>query len=123
MSTALVFAGKNRQSIFHRSLLVIDTILYCKSLNDTTPYSFPFQPAGFSLEISNTSSSTVMVGIRIQVGSQAMERAPSYLEVFNRTVQTNVSRSRWYDLPFTREEALTADKKITLFGKSFLGLE
>jgi len=28
-----------------------------------------------------------------------------------------VTKSRWYELPFTREESLTADKKVTLFGK------
>ena len=33
--------------------------------------------------------------------------------------QTNVTRARWYDLPFTRMESLTADKKFTLFGKKY----
>lgn len=31
--------------------------------------------------------------------------------------QVKVTRARWFDLPFTREESLTADKKITLHCK------
>ncbi len=65
----------------------------------------------------NTNSAMTMVGVRVYVGSQAIERAPSYLEVFGRTVQIAITRARWFDLPFTREESLTADKKFTLFGK------
>ena len=59
-----------------------------------------------------------MVGVRVLVGSQSAERTPSYLEVFGRTTQVNLSRGRWFDLPFTREESLTADKKFNLFSKS-----
>lgn len=59
-----------------------------------------------------------MTGMRIQIGSQAIERAPSYIEIFGRTMQLNLSRSRWFDFPFTREEALQADKKLNLFSES-----
>ncbi len=59
----------------------------------------------------------VMVGVRVMVGSQAVERAPGSLEVFGRTVPLNVTRARWIDIPFTTEESLTADKKFTMFGK------
>jgi len=58
-----------------------------------------------------------MVGVRCLVGSQSVERAPTYLEVFGRTTQVNCTRPRWVDLPFTREESLNADKKFTLFRK------
>lgn len=60
----------------------------------------------------------VMTGMRIQIGTQAIERAPSYIEIFGRTMQLNLSRSRWFDFPFTREEALQADKKLNLFSES-----
>ena len=46
------------------------------------------QTNGFNLEVNNLSSNTVMVGVRVQVGSQAIERAPSYLEVFGRSGQS-----------------------------------
>jgi hypothetical protein len=59
-----------------------------------------------------------MTGMRIQIGTQAIERAPSYIEIFGRTMQLNLSRSRWFDFPFTREEALQADKKLNLFSES-----
>lgn len=59
----------------------------------------------------------VMTGMRVQVGTQAIERAPSYIEIFGRTMQLNLTRSRWFDFPFTREEALLADKKLSIFSK------
>lgn len=59
-----------------------------------------------------------MTGMRVQVGTQAIERAPSYIEIFGRTMQLNLTRSRWFDFPFTREEALQADKKLSIFSKS-----
>ena len=45
------------------------------------------QPAGFSIEITKTTNTTVMVGVRVLVGSQSIDRAPTYLEVFGRTTQ------------------------------------
>lgn len=65
----------------------------------------------------NNNSSMVMTGMRVQMGTQAIERAPSYVEVFGRTMQINLTRARWFDFPFTREEALQADKKLSLFSK------
>lgn len=58
-------------------------------------------------------------GIRILVGSQDPQRAPSFVEVFGRIITISVNRSRWYDIPFSREESLQADKKLViLFGPS-----
>ncbi|XP_062622353.1 E3 ubiquitin-protein ligase UBR4-like, partial [Saccostrea cucullata] len=88
-------------------------------LNTIGMYVASTKPFGFTVEISNTNSANVMVGCRVLVGTQSTERAPSYIEVFGRTTQVKVTRARWFDLPFTREESLTADKKITLhFGAS-----
>ena len=40
-------------------------------------------------------------------------------QVFGRSIRTTVSRSRWFDIPLTREESLQADKKLTItFGPS-----
>lgn len=59
------------------------------------------------------------IGIRILLGNQDVQRAPSYLEVFGRSITTTITRNRWYDIPFTREESLQADKKLTvIFGPS-----
>lgn len=79
---------------------------------------FLFQPGGFTVEAVNNNSSMVMTGMRVQVGTQAIERAPSYVEVFGRTMQINLTRARWFDFPFTREEALQADKKLCIFSKN-----
>ncbi|XP_066993474.2 E3 ubiquitin-protein ligase UBR4 [Anabrus simplex] len=88
-------------------------------LNTTGMYVVSTKPAGFNLEITNQDSSLVMTGLRVLLGTQDPQRAPSYVEVFGRSIQTNVARNRWFDLPFTREESLQADKKMTVtFGPS-----
>lgn len=84
-------------------------------LNTTGLYIASTKPAGFQIEIFNSDSSMVMVGARILVGSQDIQRFPSYIEIFGRTIQASLTRNRWYDFPFTREESLTADKKLTIF--------
>ncbi|XP_033643062.1 E3 ubiquitin-protein ligase UBR4-like [Asterias rubens] len=84
-------------------------------LNTTGMYVANTKPGGFMIEVINNNSSMVMVGVRVHVGAQSVERVPSYLEVFGRSTQLTSSRNRWFDIPFTREESLTADKKLTLF--------
>ncbi|XP_078094991.1 E3 ubiquitin-protein ligase UBR4 isoform X5 [Mustelus asterias] len=84
-------------------------------LNSTGMYVASTKPGGFTVEGVNNNATMVMTGMRIQVGTQAIERAPSYIEIFGRTMQLNLTRARWFDYPFTREEALQADKKLTIF--------
>ncbi|XP_075462125.1 E3 ubiquitin-protein ligase UBR4 isoform X4 [Ascaphus truei] len=84
-------------------------------LNSTGMYVANTKPGGFTIEACNNNSTMVMTGMRIQIGTQAIERAPSYIEMFGRTMQLNMARSRWFDFPFTREEALQADKKLNIF--------
>ncbi|TRY87095.1 hypothetical protein DNTS_009169 [Danionella cerebrum] len=84
-------------------------------LNSTGMYVANTKPGGFTVEVVNNNTSMVMTGMRVQVGTQAIERAPSYIEIFGRTMQLNLTRSRWFDFPFTREEALQADKKLSIF--------
>ncbi|KAM9298998.1 E3 ubiquitin-protein ligase UBR4 [Gastrophryne carolinensis] len=84
-------------------------------LNSTGMYIANTKPGGFTVEVTNNNSTMVMTGMRLQIGTQAIERAPSYIEMFGRTMQLNLSRARWFDFPFTREEALQADKKLTIF--------
>uniref|UniRef100_A0A8C2KCQ3 Ubiquitin protein ligase E3 component n-recognin 4 n=1 Tax=Cyprinus carpio TaxID=7962 RepID=A0A8C2KCQ3_CYPCA len=84
-------------------------------LNSTGMYVANTKPGGFTVEVVNNNNSMVMTGMRVQVGTQAIERAPSYIEIFGRTMQLNLTRSRWFYFPLTREEALQADKKISIF--------
>lgn len=58
-----------------------------------------------------------MVGVRVLVGCQSLEKVPSYIEIFGRVIPLSLTRNRWFDLPFTREESLTADKKFAIFCK------
>ncbi|XP_074621519.1 E3 ubiquitin-protein ligase UBR4-like isoform X3 [Acropora palmata] len=73
------------------------------------------KPNGFNIEITNTNPGVVMVGVRILIGCQSLEKAPSFVEIFGRVIQLSLTRNRWFDLPFTREESLSADKKFSLF--------
>ena len=72
---------------------------------------------GVKLEITNTADSqrTLLMGCRILVGTHSIERAPSYFEVFDRRVPVKLTRSRWFDVCLTRDEALIADNKLSVF--------
>lgn len=88
-------------------------------LNTTGLYVVCTKPLGFTVEITNSDNNMVMTGIRVLVGSQDPQRAPSFIDVFGRIITISVNRSRWYDVPFSREESLQADKKLTVvFGPS-----
>ena len=54
------------------------------------------------------------MGLRVHIGVRSVENAPTYVEVFGRSVPTKLSRNRWFDVPFTRNESLTADKRVTV---------
>lgn len=88
-------------------------------LNTTGMYVVSTKPTGFTLEVTNSDNTLVMTGLRVLLGSQDQTRAPSYIEIFGRSIETIITRNRWFDIPFTREESLQADKKITVvFGPS-----
>lgn len=61
-----------------------------------------------------TSTSNVMVGMRIQVGVQSMERSPQYVEFLGRLVHMRMAKNRWFDIPFTREESILMSEKNKL---------
>lgn len=84
-------------------------------LNTTGMYVANTKPNGFTMEINNNDASMVMVGIRVLLGNQDIQRVPSYIDVFGRQIHVFLTRNRWYDIPFTREESLSADKKISIF--------
>ncbi|CAB4062605.1 UBR4 [Lepeophtheirus salmonis] len=82
-------------------------------------YIANMMPTGFSMEVTNNDSNQVMVGIRVMLGAQDISRVPSYIEIFGRCIPVSLTLNRWFDLPFTREESLLADKKMTIvFGPS-----
>jgi len=89
-------------------------------LNTNGLYVACTKQTGFCMDITNTDpASTVMVGVRILVGSQDVQKAPSFVELFGRNVPLVTQRHRWFDIPLTKEESLQADKKLVLmFGSS-----
>ncbi|RWS29818.1 E3 ubiquitin-protein ligase UBR4-like protein, partial [Leptotrombidium deliense] len=84
-------------------------------LNTTGLYIASTKPAGFTIEVYNNDPSMVMVGIRILLGTQDINRAPSCVDIFERSSRVYLTRSRWFDFAFTREESLLADKKLSIF--------
>ena len=79
-------------------------------------YSF----AGFSLEVTNNDNAIVIVGVRVMLGGVDINSVPSFIEIHGRNLPVNLTRSRWFDFPLTREESLVSDKKLNLnFGPSF----
>ena len=55
------------------------------------------KPGGFTIEVSNTDTNTVMVDIRVMLGSQDLTRVPASMEMFGRTVHISVVRARWVE--------------------------
>ncbi|XP_025161061.1 protein purity of essence isoform X3 [Harpegnathos saltator] len=88
-------------------------------LNTTGMYVVSTKAMGFNVEVTNNDAILVMTGVRVLFGNQDIQRAPLYVEVFGRSIRTTLTRSRWFDIPLTREESLQADKKLTItFGPS-----
>ncbi|KAF2360064.1 Zinc finger UBR-type [Trinorchestia longiramus] len=88
-------------------------------LNSQSTYVACSKPGGFQLEVTNKDASVVMCGARVSLGGLDSHKNPTFIKVFGRSIHINTSRSRWYDIPFTREESLKADKKLVMtFGPS-----
>ncbi|KAH8249088.1 hypothetical protein KR032_005683 [Drosophila birchii] len=74
---------------------------------------------GFTLEVINNDPNVVIVGIRVLIGTQDVQRAPLSVTILGRTVPTPVRRARWFDIPLTREEMFQSDKILkVVFAKS-----
>ena len=66
------------------------------------------------MTVTNCNPAVVMVGVRVLVGCQAIDKAPTFLEVFGRAIDVEIKRNRWFDIPFAREEVLSSDRTVTL---------
>jgi len=69
------FAALNILLLLVLAIKVFSLVMFCL-----------WQAGGFSLEVNNTNPGHVMVGVRVLVGSQSIDRAPSYIDVFGRTL-------------------------------------
>ncbi|EAA01010.5 AGAP001157-PA, partial [Anopheles gambiae str. PEST] len=88
-------------------------------LNSTGLYVTSTKANGFTLEVSNNDTNMVITGVRIQIGSQDVTKAPQRVTILGRSVTTVATRARWFDIPLTREESLQSDKKLSIhFGAS-----
>ncbi|XP_053669765.1 protein purity of essence [Anopheles nili] len=83
-------------------------------LNSTGLYVTSTKTNGFTLDVSNNDQNMVITGVRVQIGSQDVTKAPQRLTVHGRSVPTVATRARWFDIPLTREESLQSDKKLSI---------
>eukprot|EP01119_Soliformovum_irregulare_P005782 TRINITY_DN1752_c0_g1_i5.p1 TRINITY_DN1752_c0_g1~~TRINITY_DN1752_c0_g1_i5.p1 ORF type:complete len:4545 (-),score=1275.14 TRINITY_DN1752_c0_g1_i5:38-13672(-) len=83
-------------------------------LNSPKQYVVSPKQEGFSITWQNPNADQVLVGVRVLVGSASVQHIPSELRLFDRTVEVTEGLRRWYDLPFSPEEALTADKEFSI---------
>ena len=94
-----------------------DVLLYYKSdvakqrLASNEEYLTSSNPE-FKIIIKNSNPEIVMVGVRILVGNAAQNCIPKTINIFDRSIQCKSTR-RWYDIPFTVEESLKADKEFS----------
>ena len=84
-------------------------------LNSTGLYAASTRFNGFTLEVTNKDTNSVITGVRFLIGSQDISRAPTAITILGRKVPTVITRARWFAVPLTREESLQADKKLNLF--------
>ncbi|XP_049536263.1 protein purity of essence [Anopheles darlingi] len=88
-------------------------------LNSTGLYVTSTKANGFTLDVINNDQNMVITGVRIQIGSQDVTKAPQRVTIHGRAVTTIAIRARWFDIPLTREESLQSDKKLSIhFGPS-----
>jgi len=84
-------------------------------LENPATYIVSGKSTGFNLEVSLADMSKVITGVRVSVGQQDVARIPSSIQFLGRTISVHPGRPRWYDIPLTREESLTADQKLVSF--------
>ncbi|XP_065191781.1 E3 ubiquitin-protein ligase UBR4-like isoform X2 [Sycon ciliatum] len=86
-------------------------------LTVASQYLASTKSSGFTIDVTNTNSSMVMCGCRLQLGGQySSDRStPTYATVLDKTITTTPgARLRWYDILFSREDAVQAQKKFTV---------
>eukprot|EP00741_Cyanophora_paradoxa_P010481 tig00000158_g10134.t1 len=75
---------------------------------------------GFELTMESTSPDQCFCGLRVQVGAASQQHIPMYIRVLGRTIAMRENQRRCYDIPFTDDEILQADREVTVVvGPSF----
>jgi hypothetical protein len=69
---------------------------------------------GLVITVSNSSSGTVPIGVRVLLGASHPRQVPATIKIFGRTVPTARGERRWYDLPFTPAESVAGLRSFTV---------
>jgi hypothetical protein len=78
---------------------------YVTSLNKST---------ALDLVVHNSNHTSVVVGVRVLLGNAQPSAIPATITLFGRSVATQESQRRWYDLPFTPAESVVGAKQFNL---------
>lgn len=106
------FGGNDLLQIYNQQLLK-------DRLDKTNLYVACAKANGFQIDITSNDESSLICGVRIELGKHSVQKAPTYFEVFGRRQMVNVTRVRWFDFPFSREETVAANNRISIvFGPS-----
>lgn len=68
----------------------------------------------FTLTVINPFPYTVMVGVRVLLGAASLQHIPKEIRIFDRVVKTHESVRRWYDIPFTHPESISAEHEFAI---------
>eukprot|EP00727_Mastigamoeba_balamuthi_P002214 m51a1_g11990 putative auxin transport protein big-like (3533) ;mRNA; f:886903-898969 len=68
----------------------------------------------FEVVLINADPSVAVVGVRVFLGNASLKHIPQEIRVLGHRVATTPELKRWYDIPFTMEEALAAEREIPL---------
>ena len=82
---------------------------YVTSLNKSTV---------LDLVVHNSNHTSVVVGVRVLLGNAQLSAIPATITLFGRSVVTQESQRRWYDLPFTPAESVVGAKQFNLLFSS-----
>lgn len=86
-------------------LEVYNTLQIKTRFNAANMYIACTKPNGFTLTVSQIGDfENVMAGIRVNLGVCDPARAPTSIDIFNRSIPVNINRNRWFDIPFTLKE-------------------
>ena len=83
-------------------------------LQNNNLYIANTKPGGFQLEVTNNDANTVVVGVRVLLGSQDTVRIPASIEMFGRSIPVSLARARWFEFPLTREESIQCQGKLSI---------
>ena len=104
----------NDLDYFGNEILEIYNVQQLRQRLNNNKYIACTKVNGFNLEITSKDANSCIVGCRVLVGTNSLEKVPAYFKVFNRQIPCTLIRPRWFDICLTREETYICENKLVL---------